>query len=237
MAVANIDAHVSLPGIGVTAPGELLMILGTSTCHIMNAEEEKAVPGICGVVRDGIVPGLYGYEAGQSCCGDHFRWLLRNAVPESCVMEAKQRGCDLHALLSEKAGRLQPGESGLLALDWFNGNRSVLVDMDLSGLILGMTLQTKPEEIYRALIEATAFGMRRILEGFEESDLPIKRVLACGGIARKNPLFMQIYADVSGREITIGRSSQTSAMGSAMFGAVAAGRAHGGYDTIQEAAA
>ena len=237
VAVANIDAHVSLPGIGLTEPGVLLMIIGTSTCHIMLGETEQPVFGICGVVRDGVVPGTYGYEAGQSCCGDHFKWLMENAVPSEVEKEAEARGMNLHALLTEKAARLKPGESGLLALDWWNGNRSVLMDMDLSGLILGMTLQTRPEEIYRALIEATAFGMRRILEGFEENGLPVRHILACGGISKKNPLFMQIYADVSGREIRIGRSAQTPALGSAMFGAVAAGKKNGGYDSIREAAA
>ena len=237
VAVANIDAHVSLPGIGLTEPGVLLMIIGTSTCHIMLGETEQPVSGICGVVRDGVVPGTYGYEAGQSCCGDHFKWLMENAVPSEVEKEAEARGMNLHALLTEKAARLKPGESGLLALDWWNGNRSVLMDMDLSGLILGMTLQTRPEEIYRALIEATAFGMRRILEGFEENGLPVRHILACGGISKKNPLFMQIYADVSGREIRIGRSAQTPALGSAMFGAVAAGKKNGGYDSIREAAA
>ncbi len=236
VAVASIDAHVSLPGIGLTDPGILLMIMGTSTCHIMLGEEERPVAGICGVVEDGVVPGTFGYEAGQSCCGDHFRWLTENMVPASVEREAAEKNMDLHALLSEKAARLKPGQSGLLALDWWNGNRSVLMNMDLSGLILGMTLQTKPEEIYRTLIEATAFGMRRILEGFEENGLPVQQLLACGGIARKNPLFMQIYADVCGREIRIGRSAQTSALGSAMFGTVAAGKAKGGYDTIREAA-
>lgn len=236
VAVANIDAHVSIPGIGLTTPGVLLMIIGTSTCHIMLGEEEKPVSGICGVVRDGVVPGTFGYEAGQSCCGDHFRWMVENAVPGSVEREATEKGMDLHALLSEKAACLKPGESGLLALDWWNGNRSVLTNMNLSGLMLGMTMQTRPEEIYRALIEATAFGMRRILEGFEENGLPVRQLLACGGIATKNPLLMQIYADVSGREIRIGRSAQTSALGSAMFGAVAAGRKQGGYDNIQEAA-
>ena len=236
VAVANIDAHVSLPGAGICDPGHLLMILGTSTCLIMNAKEQKDIPGICGVVRDGVSPGYWGYEAGQSCCGDHFRWLFQNAVPESCAEEARARGIGLHELLSEKAALLQPGESGLLALDWWNGNRSVLMDMNLSGMILGLTMQTRPEEIYRALIEATAFGMRRIVDAFEENGLPVHSLLACGGIARKNPLFMQIYADVSGREIRISRSAQTPALGSAMFGAVAAGSGRGGYDSIAEAA-
>lgn len=235
VAVANIDAHVSLPPAGVVEPGRLLMILGTSTCHIVLGAEERAVPGICGVVEDGVVPGLYGYEAGQSCCGDHFKWLIENFVPGSDAAEAAARGIGLHELLTERASALRPGESGLIALDWWNGNRSVLVDMDLTGLMVGMTLATRPEEVYRALIEATAYGTRAIVENFASHGVRVDSLCACGGIAKKNPLMMQIYADVLGREIHIARSAQTPALGSAMYGAVAAGRAGGGYDTIAEA--
>jgi len=236
VAVAEIDAHVSLPPAGITGSGDMLMIMGTSTCHIMLGDEEKLVPGMCGAVEDGVVPGLIGFEAGQSCVGDHFDWFVKNCLPESYAAEAQRRGLDAHALLTEKAAALRPGESGLVALDWWNGNRSVLVDVDLTGLIMGLTLQTKPEEIYRALIEATAYGTRKIIDTFEESNVPVRRLYACGGISQKNALMMQIYADVTGRTIRIARSKQTPALGSAMFGAVAAGRARGGYDTIQEAA-
>lgn len=236
VSVASIDAHVSLPPAGLVDPGKLLMILGTSTCHIMLGDVEREVPGICGVVEDGVVPGLYGYEAGQSCCGDHFKWMIDNCVPKVYCDEADARGMGLHALLTEKAARLRPGESGLVALDWWNGNRSVLVDVDLTGLMVGMTLATRPEEIYRALIEATAYGTRVIMENFEQHGVAIDGLYACGGIAKKNPLMMQIYADVLGREIRVARSTQTPALGSAMFGAVAAGRAFGGYDSIADAA-
>lgn len=236
VSVASIDAHVSLPPAGLVDPGKLLMILGTSTCHIMLGDVEQEVPGICGVVEDGVVPGLYGYEAGQSCCGDHFKWMIDNCVPKVYCDEADARGMGLHALLTEKAARLRPGESGLVALDWWNGNRSVLVDVDLTGLMVGMTLATRPEEIYRALIEATAYGTRVIVENFEQHGVAIDGLYACGGIAKKNPLMMQIYADVLGREIRVARSTQTPALGSAMFGAVAAGRAFGGYDSIADAA-
>ena len=242
VAVANVDAHVSLPAVGITCPGKMLMIMGTSTCHVLLGEKEIPIHGICGVVEDGIIPGFAGYEAGQSCVGDHFQWLVDNAVPGRYFQEAEARGLDIQSYLSELAGRLAPGESGLLALDWWNGNRSVLVDADLTGLMLGYTLQTKPEEVYRALIEATAFGTRMILwafqmTGWQRAPVPVDELYACGGIAEKNPLMMQIYADVTNKPIKIGGSSQTPALGSAIFGAVAAGKARGGFDTIQEAAA
>ncbi|MDR2513958.1 MAG: ribulokinase [Christensenellaceae bacterium] len=236
IAVANVDAHVSVPALGIQEPGSLLMIMGTSTCHIMIANEEKLVPGMCGVVEDGVLPGMMGYEAGQSCVGDHFNWFVENLAPAEYKTEAQARGIDLHALLTEKARGQKPGESGLLALDWWNGNRSVLVDVDLTGALFGLSLLTRPEEIYRALIEATAYGTRKIIETFEQSGLPVTGLYACGGIAEKNAFAMQLYADVTGREIKIARSSQSPALGSAMFGAVAAGRARGGYDSIFEAA-
>ncbi len=236
VAVCNVDAHVSLPAVGITDPGKLLMIMGTSTCHILLGREEKLVPGMCGVVEDGVIPGYMGFEAGQSCVGDHFAWFVENCVPESYMAEAKARGLHIQQLLTEKAQRLRIGESGLLALDWWNGNRSILVDTNLTGVMLGMTLQTKPEDMYRALIEATAYGTRMIVDTFGENGVAIDQLYACGGIAEKNPMMMQIYADVINREIFISRSAQAPALGSAMFGSVAAGRAKGGYDTIQEAA-
>lgn len=234
--VANVDAHVSLPAVGITEPGKMLMIIGTSTCDILMGKEEKMVPGMCGVVEDGVLPGFYGYEAGQSCVGDHFEWFVENCVPASYYKEAEEKGVNIHQLLTEKASKLKVGESGLLALDWWNGNRSVLVDVDLTGLMLGMTLTTKPEEMYRALIEATAFGKNIIIENFEASGVPIDELYACGGISKKNSMMMQIYADVTNKEIFIGASDQTPALGSAMFGAVAAGKEKGGYDSIFEAA-
>ena len=233
---AQIDAHVALPAAGITGAGEMLMIMGTSTVHLMLSDEAHVVPGMCGYVADNVIPGLFCYEAGQSCVGDHFNWFAEHCVPEEYMQEARTRGLDAHQLLTEKAARLQPGESGLIALDWWNGNRSVLVDADLTGLIVGMTLLTRPEEIYRALIEATAYGTKTIIDAFEESGVVAHGLYACGGIAQKNAFLMQIYADVLGREIRVARSAQTPALGAALLGAVAAGKAAGGYDSIPEAA-
>ena len=157
VAVANVDAHVAVPAVGITDEAKMLMIMGTSTCHILLGTEEKIVPGMCGVVEDGVIPGYLGYEAGQSCVGDHFEWFVNNCVPASYTQESEEKAVSIHELLTEKAEKLAVGESGLIALDWWNGNRSVLVDVDLTGMILGCTLLTKPEEIYRALIEATAY--------------------------------------------------------------------------------
>jgi L-ribulokinase len=236
VAIANVDAHVAVPASTVTEPGRMVMIMGTSTCHMVLGTEEHVVPGMCGYVEDGIIPGLFGYEAGQSCVGDHFAWFVNNCVPGRYEREAETRKMDIHALLEEKAAALKPGESGLLALDWWNGNRSVLVDVDLTGLLLGATLATRPEEIYRALIEATAFGTRVIIETFEKNGVPVHELVACGGLPEKNKLLMQIYADVTGREFKMTASQQTPALGSAMFGAVSAGAAAGGYDSIIDAA-
>jgi len=236
VAIANVDAHVAVPAATVTEPGQMVMIIGTSTCDMVLGTEEHTVPGMCGYVEDGIIPGYFGYEAGQSCVGDHFAWFVEHCVPAEYEYEAKQRKIDLHQLLEEKAAQLKPGESGLLALDWWNGNRSVLVDVDLSGLLLGTTLATQPEEIYRALIEATAYGKRIIIETFQENGVPIHGLVACGGLPEKNKLLMQIYADVIGLPINISASKQTPALGSAMFGAVAAGKEAGGYDSIYDAA-
>jgi L-ribulokinase len=234
--ISNVDAHVAVPAVGIVEPAKMLMIMGTSTCHMVLGTEERIVPGMCGVVEDGIIPGFLGYEAGQSCVGDHFEWFIDNCVPASYKDEAKEKGVSIHKLLREKAKAYKVGESGLIALDWWNGNRSVLVDADLTGVLLGCTLNTKPEEIYRALIEATAYGTNMIIETFENNGVPIRELYACGGIAEKDEFMMQIYADVTNREIRISASPQTVALGSAMFGAVAAGKAKGGYDSIFEAA-
>ncbi|MCY8190221.1 ribulokinase [Bacillus spizizenii] len=236
VAVANVDAHVSVPAVGITEPGKMLMIMGTSTCHVLLGEEVHIVPGMCGVVDNGILPGYAGYEAGQSCVGDHFDWFVKTCVPQAYREEAEEKNIGVHELLSEKANLQAPGESGLLALDWWNGNRSTLVDADLTGMLLGMTLLTKPEEIYRALVEATAYGTRMIIETFKESGVPIEELYAAGGIAEKNPFVMQIYADVTNMDIKISGSPQAPALGSAIFGALAAGKENGGYDDIKEAA-
>ncbi|MBG9769008.1 ribulokinase [Bacillus vallismortis] len=237
VAVGNVDAHVSVPAVGITEPGKMLMIMGTSTCHVLLGEDVHIVPGMCGVVDNGILPGYAGYEAGQSCVGDHFDWFVKTCVPQAYREEAEEKNIGIHELLSEKANLQAPGESGLLALDWWNGNRSTLVDADLTGMLLGMTLLTKPEEIYRALVEATAYGTRMIIETFKESGVPIEELYAAGGIAEKNPFVMQIYADVTNMDIKISGSPQAPALGSAIFGALAAGKENGGYDDIKEAAA
>lgn len=236
VAIGNVDAHVCVPAVKIDGPGKMLAIMGTSTCHMVLGEEESQVPGICGVVEDGILPGFFGYEAGQSCVGDHFAWFVENCLPASYYDEAKARGTNIHTYLREKAQALAVGESGLLALDWWNGNRSVLVDVDLTGLILGMTLQTKPEEIYRALIEATAFGTRKIIETFRKHGVPVDEFYASGGISQKDPMTMQIYADIINMPVKIAGSQQGPALGSAIFGAVAAGKEQGGYDSVFEAA-
>lgn len=235
VAVANVDAHVSVPAASVTETGRMVMIMGTSICHMVLGEEEKIVPGMCGVVGDGILPGLPGFEAGQSCVGDHFQWFVENCVPASYERQADERGISIHQLLEEKAEACKPGESGLLALDWWNGNRSVLVDVDLTGLLLGATLLTKPEEIYRALIEATAFGTRVIIETFTQHGVPVNDLIATGGLPDRNKLLMQIYSDVTGLPIFVPEATQIGALGSAMHGAVAAGAAAGGFENIVDA--
>lgn len=236
VSVGNVDAHVTVPAAGITEAGKMLMIMGTSTCHMVMGPSEQVVPGMCGVVEDGILPGLQGFEAGQSCVGDHFGWFVRNCMTGPYVAAAKKAKMDEFAYFVNQASKLEVGESGLVALDWWNGNRSVLVDVDLSGLMVGMTLATRPEEIYRALVEATAYGTNVIIENFEKHGVPVNELYAAGGLAERNYLMMQIYADVTGRTIKIARSYHAPAVGSAMFGAVAAGRARGGYDSIVDAA-
>jgi L-ribulokinase len=235
VAVANVDAHVSVPAATVVDAGKMVIIMGTSNCHMVCAEDEKLVPGICGYVEDGILPGLIGYEAGQSCVGDHFMWFVENCVPAHYVDEAEKQGITIHELLTRKADLLKPGESGLVALDWWNGNRSVLVDVDLTGLMVGMTLATKPEEMYRALMEATAYGTRMIIEIMEEHGVDVTEIVAAGGLPKKNELLMQIYADITGREIKVIGTTQSGALGAALMGAVAAGSEVGGYGSIADA--
>jgi len=237
VAVGNVDAHVAVPACTVTGPGRMVMIMGTSICHMVCGHQEKHVPGQCGVVEDGILPGLFGFEAGQSAVGDIFAWFVRTCVPAAYEAEATARGLSVHDLLTEKAAAYRPGQTGLLALDWWNGNRSVLVDADLTGLILGMHLGTKPEEMYRALIEATAFGTYTIIRTFEEYGVAVDEIVCCGGLPERNDLLMQIYCDVTNRPFTLARSPQTCALGSAMHGAVAAGKEAGGYESIDQAAA
>ncbi len=234
--VGNVDAHVCVPSAAINTTGKMLAIIGTSTCHILMGNEEKQVPGMCGVVEDGVMPGLFGYEAGQSCVGDHFAWLADNCVPEDYYNKAKENGMNIHEYLTSLASKLKVGESGLLAIDWWNGNRSVLVDADLTGCMLGMTLATKPEEMYRALIEATAFGTRMIVDNFKENGVDVNEFYASGGISVKNEMAMQIYSDILNMPVKIVASAQGPALGSAIFAGVAAGSENGGYDSIFEAA-
>ncbi len=233
VAVANVDAHVTVPAVGVVGTGEMVLIMGTSTCHMLVADHAESVEGMCGVVQDGIIPGYYGYEAGQSGVGDIFAWWVNNGVPKEYFDAARNAGVDIHHYLEMEAAKQRPGESGVLALDWVNGNRSVLVDADLSGLLVGMTLGTRAPDIYRALIEATAYGTRVIVESFEKRGVPVNALVAAGGLPEKNKLLMQIYADVTGRAFRLASAKQAPALGAAMHAAVAAGV----YPSIQAAAA
>jgi L-ribulokinase len=236
VAVANVDAHVAVPACGITQPGSLVSIMGTSTCDMLLATQEAMIEGMCGFTADGIIQGYLGYEAGQSCVGDGFAWFVENCVPEHYFDEAREKGVSVHQVLEAYATQLKPGESGLVALDWWNGNRSILVDAELSAVMVGITLATTAPEMYRAWLEATAFGRRVIIESFINGGLPVHEIIACGGLPDRNHLLMQIYADVTGLPIKVAASNYASALGSAMFGAVAAGKAAGGYDTIDEAA-
>ena len=232
VAVGNVDAHVTAAAADAVRPGQMVAIMGTSTCHVMPSDRLAEVPGMCGVVRDGIVPGLWGYEAGQSGVGDIFAWFADNCVPAAYTERAAALGVSVHDHLTSLAERQRVGAHGLVALDWHNGNRSVLVDHDLSGVIVGQTLATRPEDVYRALIEATAFGARVIVETFEASGVPVEEFVVAGGLL-KNRFLMQVYADVLRRPLSVIGSDQGPALGSAIHAAVAAGA----YPGITEAAA
>jgi len=222
VAIGNVDAHVTVPAAGPVALGKMVAIMGTSTCHVMNGAELAEVPGMCGAVDGGIVAGLWGYEAGQSGVGDIFAWFTANGVPGEFAEEARRRGVSLPQLLDEKAGALPAGGQGLIALDWEGGNRSVLVDGRLSGVIVGLTLATTAPEIYRALLESTAFGTRKIVETFDASGVPVTEFVVAGGLIKSAPL-MQIYADVLRRPLSVIGSDLGGALGSAIHAAVAAG--------------
>jgi L-ribulokinase len=222
VAVGNVDAHVTAPAARAVAPGQMTAIMGTSTCHVMNGRELREVPGMCGAVDGGILDGLWGYEAGQSGVGDIFGWFVAHGVPPKYHDDAAASGVGVHEHLTELAARQEIGQHGLIALDWHSGNRSVLVDHELSGLVVGQTLATKPEDIYRALLEATAFGTRTIIEAFNDSGVPVTDFVVAGGLP-KNRLLMQIYADVIGLPLRTIGSSQAPALGSAIHAAVAAG--------------
>ncbi|MGO4122255.1 ribulokinase [Arthrobacter sp. YAF16] len=231
VAVGNVDAHVTAPAARAVEPGQLVAIMGTSTCHVMNGTELSEVPGMCGAVDGGIVDGLWGYEAGQSGVGDIFGWFTGNGVPPEYHAAAAGRGLGIHEYLTELASRQAIGEHGLIALDWHSGNRSVLVDHELSGVIVGQTLATRPEDTYRALLEATAFGTRTIVDAFRDSGVPVREFIVAGGLI-KNQLLMQIYADVTGLRLSTIGSTQGPALGAAIHAAVAAGR----YPDVRSAA-
>ncbi len=231
VAVGNVDAHVTAPAAQATGPGQMIAIMGTSTCHVMSADVLAEVPGMCGVVDGGIVAGSWGYEAGQSGVGDIFGWFTSTSVPPAYAERAVEAGESVHHLLTRLAADQEVGEHGLVALDWHSGNRSVLVDHELSGLVMGLTLSTRPEDVYRALLEATAFGTRVIVETFRDSGVPVEEFIVAGGLA-KNPLLMQIYADVTRLPLSVIGSEQGPALGSAIHAAVAAGA----YDDVRLAA-
>jgi len=235
VAVGNVDAHAAIPAMTITDTGVMGAIIGTSGCYMVLGKEPRIVEGMCGYTDDGILPGFVGFEAGQGCVGDMLAWFIENQVPEKYYVEAREKNLSIHELLTDKALHIEPGDSGLLVLDWLNGNRCVLVNGHLTGLILGLTIGTKPEEIYRAFMEAIAFGCRVIIEAFRKGGVEINEVIASGGIAEKNPLFMQIFADITDLEWKIADSKQACALGAAMWGAVAAGTENGGYDNIKEA--
>jgi L-ribulokinase len=232
VAVGNVDAHVTPPAANAVAPGQMVAIMGTSTCHVMNGETLAEVPGMCGVVEGGILAGSWGYEAGQSGVGDIFAWFADHLAPPETHAAASRAGLTVHELLSAEAVAQPAGASGLIALDWLNGNRSVLVDHHLSGAIVGLTLASRPSEIYRALLEATAFGTRVIIDAFEAAGLPVTELIIAGGLMR-NQLLMQIYADVTRRPLSLVASEQAPALGSAIHAAVAAGA----YPDVPAAAA
>ncbi|WP_432245436.1 ribulokinase [Arthrobacter sp. G.S.26] len=232
VAVGNVDAHVTAPAARAVDPGQLVAIMGTSTCHVMNGTELREVPGMCGVVDGGIVDGLWGYEAGQSGVGDIFGWFTKHGVPPAYHQAAAKAGLGIHEYLTELAAAQAIGGHGLIALDWHSGNRSVLVDHELSGIVVGQTLATRPEDTYRALLEATAFGTRTIVDAFRDSGVPVKEFIVAGGLL-KNRLLMQIYSDVTGLQLSTIGSTQGPALGSAIHAAVAAGK----YPDIRVAAA
>ena len=232
VAVGNVDAHVTAPAAKATAPGQMVAIMGTSTCHVMNGDSLAEVPGMCGVVDGGILSGYFGYEAGQSGVGDIFAWYVKNQVPASYFEEASEQGISIHEHLTNLAATQQVGQHGLVALDWHSGNRSVLVDHELSGVILGQTLATSAEDGYRALLESTAFGTRVIIETFRDSGVPVTEFIVAGGLL-KNPFLMQVYSDITNLPLSTIDSEQGPALGSAIHAAVAAGA----YPSVHEASA
>ena len=230
-----IDSHAGFPGSGIYSERQMMLVLGTSSVIAALSKKPYSEKGICGSVKDALVPGYYALESGLAAVGDMFGWFVDNMTSAAYKEEAEKEGMNLHAFLSKKAEQLKPGQSGIVALDWWNGNKTPFVNGDLSGVLLGMTLRTKPEEIYRALIEAAAFGTKRILDLYEAQGVIVDEIVASGGIALKNPLLMQIYADVLGKTLKVAASDQAAALGSAVYAAIAAGTKAGGYDVYSDA--
>jgi L-ribulokinase len=236
VATGSMDAQVAMVACGATSPGRMVLVMGTSVCNLVLADAKHTVEGIAGVVRDAIVPGLWAYEAGQAGVGDLFGWFVRTQVPESYAIGAREAGVSLFDHLESLAARIPAGANPVVALDWWNGNRSVLTDAHLSGVFVGLTLATRPEHLYRALLEATAFGQRVIIDAFEGSGVAVDDIVACGGLPHRNHLLMQILADVTGREIAIAATTQSGALGAAIHASVAAGSDAGGHATLEQAA-
>lgn len=235
VAAGILEAHAAVPAATVAEPGKMALILGSSFIHMILSSKDYRVPGMSGLVEDGIIPGMMGYEAQQSGGGNHFSWFMKNAVPSSYEKEARKQKVSLYQLMEEKAAKLQPAESGMVAVDWWHGNRSILADGDLAGIMLGYSLETKPEEIYRAMLEGTAFGARKVFETFIASGVPINEIIITGGGPLKNRLLLNILANVMRTEIKIADFPYVSALGAAIYAAVAAGEERGGYQTVPEA--
>lgn len=234
VSAATLDSHAAVIGCGAARIGDMVSAIGTTANSMLNAEEGPGIPGIYSAAPDANIPGLFGYEGGQNCVGDCLAWYVNNCVPASYKEAAAAEGVNIHNYLQVRAEKLKPGESGLVALDWFNGVRSPLMDYELTASIVGLTVRTKPEEIYRALVEATVFGNKRIIDTYEEAGCPVKRIIAAGGIPMKNSMMMQIYADVCDQDIYLCGSPQASARGSAVLGAAAAGSEVHGCKDIYE---
>ncbi len=236
VASGMLSPYTAVPAASVAEPGKMVLMLGSNFELLVLAKKEYRVPGMAGMVEDSLVPGLVGYEAEQAGGGNHFEWFINNGIPSEYERLARKQKISLFKLMDQRAAELVPGESGLVCLDWWNGNRSILADRELTGLILGLSLDTTPEEIYRSILEAATFGTRKIFETFIASGVPINEIIVAGGKTIRNELLLEILANVSRMEIKVTDTPHTSALGSAMYAAVAAGESRGGYDTIQEAA-
>lgn len=235
VSVGHGDSEVAASGLGVCESGSMIMAMGTSTCYQMLYHEKKVFDGLCAVVKDGMIPGFYAYETGQPAVGDIFAWFAENLASAEYKKEAEENNISLLSLLNNKAEKLNVGESGLIALDWLNGNRSILMDYDLSGMVVGMNLQTKCEEMYRAFVEATAFNARRIFEEHENAGVHISSVYGAGGLPLKSDFIMQVYADILNKEITVPQIENSAALGACVCAAVALGSTNGGYDSFKDA--